>query len=89
MLNASNDGKVDDTAKFAIHCAATAIATALPRMVLGKISDINTQQIESHDIINEAVYITMNIRVLTPIISKYASKPGGAREWPSYGRWRE
>lgn len=41
MLKASSAGNVDDTTKFAIHCDTTAIATALPRMVLGKISEIS------------------------------------------------
>ena len=31
-----------------IHWKATAIATALPRIVFGKISEINTQQIGPH-----------------------------------------
>ena len=31
------------TAKFAIHWKATAMATAAPRMVFGKISEISTQ----------------------------------------------
>ena len=47
-------GKLEDTIKFEIHCAATAIAIAFPRMVFGKISEISTQQIGPHDIINEA-----------------------------------
>ena len=55
MLNTSSVGKVDETTKLAIHCAATAIATAFPRIVLGKISEINTQQIGHHDIIKAAV----------------------------------
>ena len=55
ILKASSIGKVDETTKFAIHCAATAIATAFPRMVFGKISEISTQQIGPHDIINAAV----------------------------------
>jgi len=36
MLNANNEGKVEETMKFVIHWAATAIATAFPRIVFGK-----------------------------------------------------
>jgi len=54
ILNASNEGNVADTIKLEIHCAATAIAIALLRMVFGNISEINTQQIGPHDIIKEA-----------------------------------
>lgn len=36
--------KVDDTMKLNIHWKATAMATAAPRMVLGKISAMSTQQ---------------------------------------------
>ena len=54
MLNASNDGKVADTIKLEINCAATAMAMAFPRMVLGKISEMSTQQIGPQDIIKDA-----------------------------------
>ncbi len=54
MLNAAKAGKEDDTIKFITHCAPTAMATALPLMVFGNISEINTQQIGPHDIINAA-----------------------------------
>ena len=37
--------KVDDTMKLKIHWNATAIATAAPRIVFGKISEMSTQQI--------------------------------------------
>ena len=36
--------KVEDTMKLNIHWKATAMATAAPRMVFGKISAISTQQ---------------------------------------------
>ncbi len=44
--------KVDDTIKLKTHWNATATATAAPRMVLGKISAIITQQIGPHENIN-------------------------------------
>ena len=55
IFNANRLGNVAETMKFEIHCAATAIATAFPRIVFGKISEIITQQIGPHDIINDAV----------------------------------
>ena len=44
----------DETMKLNIHWNATAIATAAPRMVLGKISEISTQQIGPHENMNDA-----------------------------------
>ena len=41
-LHALSDGKVAETRKFEIHCAATATATACERIVLGKISEDGT-----------------------------------------------
>ena len=40
------------------------MATALPRMVFGKISEMSTQQIGPHDIMNEALY-TMMLSIVT------------------------
>jgi len=54
MLIDCNAGKLEETIKLEIHCAATAMAIAFPRMVFGKISEIRTQQIGPQDIINEA-----------------------------------
>lgn len=54
-LQPLRDGKVAETRKFDIHCAATAMATACERIVLGKISDMSTQQMGPHDIMNDAV----------------------------------
>lgn len=54
-LQPLSDGKVADTRKFETHCAATAMATACERIVLGKISEMSTQQMGPHDIMNEAV----------------------------------
>lgn len=54
-LQPLSDGKVAVTRKFETHCAATAMATACERIVLGKISEMSTQQMGSHDIMNEAV----------------------------------
>ena len=54
-LQPLNEGKVAETRKFEIHCAATATATAPERIVLGKISEMSTQQIGPHDIMNDAV----------------------------------
>ena len=51
--------KVDDTIKLKIHWKATAIATAAPRMVFGKISEISTQQIGPHENMNDAEYTMM------------------------------
>lgn len=45
---------VDETMKLKIHWKATAMATAAPRMVLGNISAINTQQMGPHENMNEA-----------------------------------
>ena len=42
--------------KLNIHWKATAMATAAERMVLGKISDISTQQIGPHENMNDAEY---------------------------------
>ena len=42
------------TVKLKIHWNATAIATAAPRIVLGNISEIRTQQIGPHENINDA-----------------------------------
>ena len=47
--------KVDDTMKLNIHWKATARATAAPRMVLGNISDISTQQMGPQLNMNEAL----------------------------------
>ena len=52
------------------------MATALPRMVFGKISEINTQQIGPHDIMKNAAYtITENTgRIpLIPMLSHIAT----------------
>lgn len=54
-LQPLSDGKVAETRKFETHCAATAMATACERIVLGKISEMSTQQMGPHDIMNEAV----------------------------------
>lgn len=54
-LQPLSDGKVAVTRKFETHCAATAMATACERIVLGKISEMSTQQMGPHDIMNEAV----------------------------------
>ena len=53
--------KVDDTMKLNIHWNATAMATAAPRMVLGKISAISTQHIGPQENINDAEYTIMLI----------------------------
>ncbi len=45
--------------KLNIHWKATAIATAAPRIVLGKISEINTQQIGPHENMKQAEYSMM------------------------------
>ena len=47
--------KVDETMKLKIHWKATATATAAPRIVLGKISAISTQQIGPQLNMNEAL----------------------------------
>lgn len=47
--------KVDETIKLKIHWNATAMATAAPRMVFGKISAISTQQIGPQLNMNEAL----------------------------------
>ena len=53
MLNIGT--KVELTIQLNIHWKATAMATAAPRMVFGKISDMSTQQIGPHDIMNDAL----------------------------------
>ncbi len=47
--------KVEDTMKLNIHWKATAMATAAPRMVFGKISAISTQQMGPQLNMNEAL----------------------------------
>ena len=52
------------------------MATALPRMVLGKISDISTQQIGPHDIMKKAAYTITDSTgsiPLTPMLSHKAT----------------
>ena len=41
--------------KFEIHWKATAMATAAPRIVFGKISEMSTQQIGPQENMNEAL----------------------------------
>ena len=53
MLNIGTN--VEDTMKLKIHWKATAMATAAPRMVLGKISEMSTQQMGPHENMNEAL----------------------------------
>ena len=47
--------KVEDTMKLNSHWKATAMATAAPRMVFGKISAISTQQMGPQLNMNEAL----------------------------------
>lgn len=47
--------KVDETMKLNIHWKATAMATAAPRMVLGNISAMSTQQIGPQLNMNDAL----------------------------------
>ena len=56
---------VDETMKLKIHWNATAIATAAPRMVLGNISEISTQQIGPQLNMNDALYTMMLITATT------------------------
>ena len=52
------------------------MATALPRMVLGKISDISTQQMGPHDIMKKAAYTmtdSTGSSPLMPILSHKAT----------------
>ena len=58
--------KVELTIKLDIHWKATAMATAAPRIVLGNISDISTQQIGPQLNMNEAEYTIMLITPTTP-----------------------
>lgn len=53
MLNIGTNEAL--TIQLKIHWKATAMATAAPRMVLGNISDMSTQHIGPHDIMNDAL----------------------------------
>ena len=61
MLNIGTN--VELTMKFEIHWKATAIATAAPRMVLGNISAMSTQQIGPQENMNDAEYTIIEIAV--------------------------
>src|SRR5699024_12777245 len=60
------NGYVEVIVKLANHCTATAMAIAALRILLGNISDNNTQMIGPQLIINDAEQITINTNAITP-----------------------
>ena len=77
---------VDETMKLKIHWNATAIATAAPRMMLGKISEMSTQQIGPQLNMNDALYTMMLITATTggrAALTLVTATPAAPRAIPS------